>query len=205
MQSGGGLLGMDGSNGYEAMAEQFIATRNPRMGAEIVRAWVDSLPAGAAVLDLGCGHGEPIGRILCAAQCRIFAVDASERLLQEFRKRFPAASAELASVEESRLFLGSFDGIVACGLLFLLAAETQKLVLRKAAKALNPEGKLLFTAPREAAGWRDALTGKESISLGREAYRRILEAEGLVLQQERRDEGGNHYYFASKKGTPAHA
>jgi len=191
---------MDRSNGYEAIAEQFIAARNPEMGAAMVRAWVDSLPAGASVLDLGCGHGEPIGRILCAAQCRIFAVDASERLLAEFRKRFPAASAEHAAVEESRLFARSFDGIVAWGLLFLLAAETQKLVLGKAAKALNPQGKLLFTAPREAAAWPDAMTGKESISLGREVYRRILVAEGLALEQERRDGGGNYYYFASKRG-----
>src|SRR5262252_846090 len=153
---------MDRSNGYDAIAEQFIARRNPEMGAAILREWVGLLPAAAAVLDLGCGHGEPIGRILSAAQCRIFAVDASERLLAEFRKRFPAAATEHAAVEESRLLAGSFDGIVAWGLLFLLAAETQKLVLRKAAKALKQEGKLLFTAPYEAAEWRDAMTGKKS-------------------------------------------
>lgn len=194
---------MDRSNGYDASAEQFIATRNPEIGAAIVRAWVGSLPAGAAVLDLGCGHGEPVGRILRAAQCRMFAVDASLRLLAEFRKRFPGATVEHAAAEESRLLQGSFDGILACGLLFLLEAETQKRLLRKAAKALHQEGKLLFTAPLQAVAWRDALTGRESISLGRQAYRQILEAEGLACKPEQTDEGGNCYYFASKTARPA--
>lgn len=189
---------MDRSNGYEENAERFIAARNPDIGARIVREWIESLPAGASVLDLGCGHGEPAGRILMETGCRIFAVDASASLLAEFRKRFPTATAEQTAVEDSDFFRQSFDGILACGLLFLLRVETQELVLRKAAKALKPNGKLLFTAPRFAVRWKDAMTGRESISLGSEGYQRILSDEGLVLGAEKTDEGDNHYYFASK-------
>jgi chemotaxis methyl-accepting protein methylase len=125
-------------------------------------------------------------------------VDASQRLLEEYRRRFPAAMTEHAAVQESEFFAQKFDGIVAWGLLFLLAAEAQPVVLRKMAKALQPRGRLLFTAPREAVRWKDAMTRSESVSLGREAYRRILQTEGLLLQQETRDQGRNHYYFASK-------
>jgi SAM-dependent methyltransferase len=195
-----GIEGMvDKSNGYDDVAEKFIAARNPDVGVAIVREWVKSLPAGASVLDLGCGHGEPVARILTERGCEIFAVDASPRLLVEFRKRFPAAITENAAVEESELFGREFDGTIAWGLLFLLTAETQELVLRKAAQALRTGGKLLFTAPREAVQWKDTMTGRESLSLGREEYQRILEAEGLMLQEERKDEGENHYYFASKE------
>jgi hypothetical protein len=46
--------------------------------------------------------------------------------------------------------------------------------------------------------WLDALTGRESISLGAESYQQILSAEGLVLVGEQADEGNNHYYLVSK-------
>jgi len=194
-ESGGAV---DRSNGYDEIAEQYVVARNPEIGAAIVRKWTESLKAGASVLDLGCGHGEPIGRILTERGCRIFAVDASKRLLEEFRKRFPAAITEHAAVQESEFFGQKFDGIVAWGLLFLLAAEAQPVVLRKMTKALKPNGRLLFTAPPEAVRWKDAMTRSESVSLGRKAYRRILQSEGLVLEREQRDEGENHYYLASK-------
>ena len=128
-----------------------------------------------------------------------FWCGASRRLLEEFRRRFPSAMAEHATVEESEFFGRRFAGIIAVGLMFLLAAETQAVVIGKAAKALQPGGRFLFTAPGEAVSWRDAMTGRESISLGREGYRRILEDAGLRLDGERRDEGENQYYFASKR------
>jgi len=46
--------------------------------------------------------------------------------------------------------------------------------------------------------WRDALTDRESISLGTEQYQRILRAEGLVLIGEQCEEGDNYYYLSSK-------
>jgi hypothetical protein len=42
------------------------------------------------------------------------------------------------------------------------------------------------------------MTGQRSESLGAPAYRRLLEAGGLVLSGETEDEGANHYYMALK-------
>jgi hypothetical protein len=42
------------------------------------------------------------------------------------------------------------------------------------------------------------MTGRTSISLGREGYRTLLEAAGMALVEERSDEGENHDYFAEK-------
>jgi hypothetical protein len=47
--------------------------------------------------------------------------------------------------------------------------------------------------------WRDALTDRESLSLGAQRYHEILDAEGLDVVGERSDEGGNTYYLASKR------
>ena len=189
---------MDKSNGYEEIAHRFMALRNLEIGAALVREWSRTLRQHASVLDLGCGHGEPVARILIEYGCNVFAVDASQSLLEEFRKRFPAVATEHATVEESEFFRRTFDGIVSVGLLFLLPPETQATAIGKVANALRPEGKFLFTAPREAVRWSDAMTGCESISLGSAEYQRILETAGLQLDAERTDEGENHYYFASK-------
>jgi len=101
-------------------------------------------------------------------------------------------------VEDSDFFGHTFDGVVASGLMFLLPADIQALLIRKVAGVLNPNGRFLFTSPQESCTWQDALTGHDSISLGSHVYGQILNAEGLRVIGERFDEGHNHYFFTLK-------
>lgn len=188
----------DKSNGYEEAAESFMSARNPRIGASTVREWSQTLAPGSSILDLGCGHGVPIAQLLTEEGFTVYGVDASAKLIETFRKRFPSAHAEYSTVEDSEFFRRTFDGVVAWGLMFLLPRDVQSAVIRKIARALNPSGKFLFTSPKEAVTWRDALTGRESLSLGAERYQQILHTEGLVLVGEQSDEGDNHYYLVSQ-------
>jgi hypothetical protein len=75
-------------------------------------------------------------------------------MIAAFRDRFPDAHAECSSVEGSAFFGRSFDGVIAWGLMFLLPADVQTLVMRKVASVLNRGGKFLFTAPQGAANAR---------------------------------------------------
>jgi len=125
-------------------------------------------------------------------------VDASARMIEAFRKRFPDAHAECAAVEDSDFFRRAFDGVVAWGLMFLLPPDAQATLIPKIARTLKHGGKLVFTAPTQKCSWPDALTGRESFSLGGERYRQLLHTEGLVLDGEESDEGNNHYYLVSK-------
>jgi 2-polyprenyl-3-methyl-5-hydroxy-6-metoxy-1,4-benzoquinol methylase len=193
------FLVQDKSNGYEEVAERFMSARNPRIGPAIVREWSHALPPRTSLLDLGCGHGVPISETLIEEGFTVFGVDASRTLIEAFRKRFPNAFAEHRAVEESEFFRRSFDGVVAWGLLFLMPPDTQSLVLHKVARILNPNGKFLFTSPKEVVRWRDVLTDRESISLGAERYHEILHVEGLEVVGERLDEGDNYYYLVSKR------
>jgi 2-polyprenyl-3-methyl-5-hydroxy-6-metoxy-1,4-benzoquinol methylase len=188
----------DQSNGYDKLAETYIRTRSPEIGAATVRQWSKLLPPASAVLDLGCGHGMPISHILNQEGFTLYGIDASPAMIAIFRKRFPHASAECSSVEQSHLFQRTYDGIVAWGLLFLLTAPNQAIVIQKVAKALSPRGRFLFTAPRESVEWRDTLTGLHSLSLGLERYNQLLADQGLVLIDEHWDEGSNHYYSVLK-------
>jgi hypothetical protein len=62
------------------------------------------------------------------------------------------------------------------------------------AAALNPGGKLMYTAPLDRAEWKKIMTEKDSRSLGGEQYRNLISASGLSIAEEFDDEGGNHYF-----------
>lgn len=188
----------DRSNGWEAVARRFIAERT-RIGAETVRSWSRGLPAGASVLDLGCGAGVPVAETLIAQGCRVCGIDAAPSLVEAFRRRFPETPVACEAVEESEFFGRTYDGIVAIGLMFLLSPEVQRTVLRRVASALNPRGRFLFTAPTQVVTWADLLTGRPSVSLGDAAYRQALSDAGLEIVGEFVDEGQNHYYDAARR------
>lgn len=188
----------DSSAGYDALADEFMVRRSTVIGVALIREWARTLPAGALVLDLGCGHGVPITQTLVDAGPSVYAVDASPRLVAACRARFPDLTVECAPVEQSSWFDRSYDGIVAWGLLFLLAPDVQLAIIRKAAGRLRAAGSLVFTAPAEPIEWTDVLTRRLSVSLGAPRYRRALEDAGLRLVREADDEGENHYYFAAR-------
>ncbi len=189
----------DKSNGYEDVAEDFMAARNVRIGPSTVREWSGTVAPGSSILDLGCGHGVPISQVLVEEGFDVYGVDGSAKLIRAFCERFPGAHAECSAVEDSKFFGRTFDAVVAIGLMFLLTPDIQAEIIRKIGRALNPGGKFLFTSAKEAVEWRDSLTGRESVSLGAERYVEILREAGLTLVGEDVDEGGNHYYYVAKQ------
>lgn len=195
-------MGIDRSEGWDAIADEFMAVRSG-IGASLVRDWARKwLPASATIVDVGCGSGVPIAKALIDDGFTVYGIDASPRLLRAFRQLVPYEHAACEAAQESRFFNRSFDGIVSIGLLFLLSADDQQRVIRSAANALNPEGRLLFSAPRQPCEWIDRQTGRQSLSLGKEAYERYLDKSGLHLIGCHTDEGGNHYFDARRKGHP---
>src|SRR5262245_29875932 len=195
----------DASNGYEGVADIFIAGRGRRpavgdaIGAAVIRAWAEAFPPNATVLDLGSGPGEPTTRILREARLTTYAVDASPKMVAAFRERFPGVQIECNTAEASDFFGRKFDGVIAWGLLFLLEPEAQAHVIAKVGRALETGGRFLFTAQTQPLEWLDAMTGRRSQSLGAQAYDRLLRDAGMVWVDEAQDEGENHYYFAEKR------
>lgn len=171
--------------------------RHPRIGQDVAREWARGFAPVAAVLELGCGDGV-ISEALMETGLTLYAVDASPTLLGAFRERFPAVETECATAEESAFFHRSFDGVIAVGLMFLLPEDAQRVVLTKVANALRPGGRFLFTAPRQMCSWVDALTQRESRSLGTEEYEATLRGVGLKVAPGCFDEGENYYFFAVK-------
>lgn len=192
---------MDKSNGYENIALEFMKVRenpNNKIGVSTVKSWAASLPEFAKVLDLGCGSGIPVSKTLIDQGLTVYGIDASPTLALQFKEHFPDYEIRCESVEASSFFDLEFDGIIAWGLVFLLAPKMQVALLEKIADRLKRAGKLLFTSPSQKARWMDMMTGLPSASLGAKKYREVLERNGLVLFDCYFDEGENYYYSCIK-------
>lgn len=100
--------------------------------------------------------------------------------------------------QDSSFFDRTFVGVISIGLIFLLGEGDQRKLLTSVANVLEPDGRFLFSAPREVCRWNDTLTGRTSMSLGADAYAAHLTSVGLRLDDCRSDEGGNNYYEAVK-------
>jgi SAM-dependent methyltransferase len=194
---------IDESNGYEGIAEIYIKGRGRAVngvGSSTARAWARTLNRGSVVLDIGCGTGIPVTKILLDEGLTAYALDASPTMIEAFRQNFPSVPVACESVERSPFFNRSFDGIIAVGLIFLLSEETQRMLIPKMAAALNPGGRLLFTSPLYKVEWKDAMTEQLSRSLGAEQYRELISVSGLSIVDELDDEGENHYFNAIRQG-----
>ena len=195
---------VDRSNGYEGVAEEFLARRghsNARataIGVKEVRRWARSLPRGSSVIDLGCGPGFPITVVLVEEGLHVFGVDASPSFVAAFQRNLPGTPILCEGVLESGLFDRTFDAVLAWGLMFLLQSEDQHRLIQRFAEILVPGGRLLFTSPAKPVVWNDGMTGVESVSLGAERYRGLLRAAGISVSEEYEDVGENHYFDAFK-------
>lgn len=195
----------DASAGYESVAAIFQAAREQtRIGASTIAAWAQTLPPGTEVLELGCGAGVPVAQELARAGCVVWGIDASPTLLARFAERLPQFQCACHDLATSPFFGRTFGAVVAVGVLFLLPPDTQRDVIARVARVLEPGGLFLFTSPAAPVEWTDALTGHGSHSLGAVEYTATLTAAGLTLVREFTDEGGNHYFLA-RRDDPAGA
>ncbi len=166
---------------YQRNAGAWAAIREDK-GME--RPWLALLLAelrsAARVLDVGCGIGEPVARILLENGCVVTGIDASLALMAMAQQRLPDGEWIVGDMRE--MALGRrFDGIVAWHSLFHLTPEDQKGMFARFAAHLGPGGLLLFTSG-DAAGVRIGSWQGEPLyhaSLAPEEYRALLSDAGF--------------------------
>lgn len=186
---------MDSAKAYEAHAHEFLRGRDVSpIGTQVADQWSRTLRKGASVIELACGGGYPITRVLNAAGLQLWAVESSPTLAAEFRSRFPAIPVQCARVQESDFFGRKYEGAIAIGLIFLLSESEQAALIKRVSEILVPGGRLLFTAPIEKGDWIDVNTGLECQSLGQASYEKCLKGAGFRILATFSDKGANNYY-----------
>lgn len=195
---------MNSASAYEMHAHEFLAERDKwQVGAGIVASWAKALPVGTDVIEIACGGGYPVSRVLVEAGVNLWAIDASPTLLERFRSRFPTIPTQCALALQSDYFARQFGAAISIGLVFLLEPSEQVALLRRVSEILLPGGRFLFTAPVEIGTWRDTTTGHECRSLGRARYVETLESAGFCVVGTHVDEGKNNHYEVQKVGIAA--
>ncbi|MEU6850898.1 methyltransferase domain-containing protein [Actinacidiphila alni] len=111
---------------------------------------VASLPAGARVLDLGCGTGLPTARQLTEGGLRVTGIDLSPGMLAQARANVPGADflqADIADIagDSGPLAAGSFAGVAAFFSLLMLPRDEVPTTLRSIHALLEPGGLLALS------------------------------------------------------------
>lgn len=176
--------------GYDALSRHYERS----FAAETkYQPWIAALqgriPPGGAVLDLGCGCGVPVARVLTAAGHRVIGVDISEAQIGRARELVPDAEFVRADATEVDFPAASFDAVVSLYALIHMPLAEQPPLLANIATWLRPGGWFLGTTGHSA--W----TGADDNWLGGGAtmwwshadaatYRAWITRAGLTVQGE---------------------
>jgi SAM-dependent methyltransferase len=168
---------------YDRNARQWDEDRGRHL---FERAWLDRfaalLPPDGAVLDVGCGSGEPIARHLVGAGHAVTGVDSSAAMIAMCRARFPSHHWIVADMRA--LALGRrFNGILAWDSFFHLRREDQRAMFPVFRAHAAERAALMFTSgPRdgEAIG-SYASEPLYHASLAPAEYRALLADNGFAV------------------------
>ncbi len=170
---------------YERNAARFDAER-PKGLHE--RAWLDrfteGLRPGAAILDLGCGAGQPIAAYFMSKGYRVAGLDASHAMIRLARSRWPDGDWRIADMRALDL-VDRFDGIIGWNSFFHLTRAEQRSVLPRLAGLLEPDGALMLTVG-PCDGETGGQVGDDAVyhaSLAPEEYTSILAAAGVSMRE----------------------
>jgi SAM-dependent methyltransferase len=175
--------------GYDAMAERYLAWSGLRPSAARLRylALADELiPAGADVLELGCGAGVPVTATLADGR-NLTGVDISAVQIGLARANVPSAMFVQADLTSLELDAATFDAVVAFYSLTHVPRAEHAELFRRIRSWLRPGG--LFLA---SLGVEDSPDEIEADWLGVDMFfshfsarvnRRLVAEAGLVIER----------------------
>jgi SAM-dependent methyltransferase len=189
--------------GYDELSYRY---RGDAEGPASYTTWLAQLrervPAGGAILDLGCGNGVPLAHDLAAVGYAVTGVDLSAVQVERARQLVPAARILHVDATEVSFAPASFDAVVSLYLLIHLPLEEQPVLLGRIGGWLRPGGWLLATEDNWLGGrapmwWShaDAAT-----------YRTWIERAGLaVVAQETvpEDDAVHALFWARRPPDPS--
>ncbi len=177
------------ADGYDRMAGRYLAWSALRPSAARLRALdlADRLiPAGADVLELGCGAGLPMSARLAAGR-QLIGVDISAEQIRRARRNVPAATFLQKDITTLDRPAASADAVVAFYALTHLPRDEHAALFAAIRRWLRPGGTFIASL-----GVEDDPGSIETDWLGVDMYfshfsarvnRRLLAEAGLVIEQ----------------------
>lgn len=200
--------------GYERVAEAYQAARGAG-GADLrlLAAFADLLPAGARVLDAGCGGGVPAARYLSGERgFDVLGIDIALAQVELSQRNVPTArfvQADMTQLEVQAFPDASFDGICSLYAIIHVPLDLHPTTLAGFLRLLRPGGLLLLCT---GFGTSDDYVEEDYFGvpmywshLGREGNLQLVAEAGFDLLWERpvvEDEefgGGVHLFILARK------
>lgn len=170
---------------YNRQAGDYARLTKADARDEFLIAFIDAMPEGAHVLDLGCGPGFAAAEMADAGLV-VVAVDASEEMI-ELAARHPGVSARLETFDD---ISGAdlYDGIWANFSLLHAPRRDMPRHLAGLAKALKPGGRFHIGVKSGTGEKRDRL-GRLYTYYQEAELRRLLEEAGLNVTDAKTGKG----------------
>jgi len=172
--------------GYDRIADRYLEwagaiVDDPR-GRMLAR-FIELVPAGAGVLELGCGAGIPSTQHL-AQHFEVLGVDISPTQVDKARRNVPRAEFVHGDVSELQLAHGSFQGVVALYTISHLPRERHARLFADVYGWLAPGGYFLATlGATDTPDWTGDWLGEPMFFSSHDAdtNRRLMRSAGFDL------------------------
>jgi SAM-dependent methyltransferase len=130
---------------YERSAMECTArwSKQRQRRSPLLAEWLHRLPAGARLLDLGCGGGKDAGDLSQRGYC-VIGLDRTSALLSAGRGRYPSLPLIRADLRYLPFRAMSFDGLWAAASLMHLPKPAARRILTDLSRLVRPGG--LFAA-----------------------------------------------------------
>ncbi|KAK4125405.1 methyltransferase type 11 [Parathielavia appendiculata] len=184
------------SQGYDHIAESYLhwveSQRSPR--EHYTEKLLSHCPPSPRILELGCGAGVPITRMLLDRGAQVVANDISAKQLDLARARCPEAALIPGDMTALSFEPESFDGVVAFFSIFHLPRAEQKGMFSKIHSWLKPGGMVVFnlaTADEEEVYGEFLGHGMFWSSFGAEESKAMVTDVGLKVVEFEELEAGD--------------
>jgi ubiquinone/menaquinone biosynthesis C-methylase UbiE len=135
------------ARGYDAIAERYLewsALRPSPARLGYLSLASERIPAGASVLELGCGAGVPMTAALADSR-DVIGVDISATQVALARRNVPAATFIQSDMMALSFPDGRFDAVTAFYSLTHVPRDEQPELIRRIRRWLRPGGLLILT------------------------------------------------------------
>ena len=154
--------------GYDLLAPKFDRTpfRTPDSLLEAASPYLGRPASIARALDLCCGTGAAMQRLIPLCRERLVGVDFSHGMLEEARRRLAAAAgtvpielirADVLDPALSARFDGAFDLVTCFGALGHFVGRQQAQLMRTVGRCLAAGGRFVFATADRPAPWSPRL------------------------------------------------